>query len=182
MCGYAAQAKKKKKKKKKKPPYIKFIESQIFDINCDLRQSQSRQTVSQTGHPCTWSHVTWVWRKIIGYFVNRKHFKILLTSIKFYNVCNSCIFIVILSDTYKIKSGTIIRKRDFCGSLTYKGPRSSLCTQVPCLAVKKWNRSIITESNIFYKCIIPIIKKEYAWLLLTTTLVKNGKKRSFFCA
>ena len=30
-----------------------------------------------------------------------------------------------------------------------KGPRSSLCTQVPCLAVKKWNRSIITESNIF---------------------------------
>ena len=43
-----------------------------------------------------------------------------------------------------------------------KGPRSSLCTQVPCLAVKKWNRSIITESNIFYKCIIPIIRKEYA--------------------
>ena len=43
-----------------------------------------------------------------------------------------------------------------------KGPRSSLCTQVPCLAVKKWNRSIITESNIFHKCIIPIIRKEYA--------------------
>ena len=63
-----------------------------------------------------------------------------------------------------------------------EGPRSSLCTQVPCLAVKKWNRSIITESNIFYKCIIPIIRKEYAWLLLTTTLGKNGKKRSFFCA
>ena len=31
----------------------------------------------------------------------------------------------------------------------FKGPRSSLCTQVPYLAVKKWNRSIITESYIF---------------------------------
>ena len=30
-----------------------------------------------------------------------------------------------------------------------KGPRSYLCTQVPCIAVKKWNRSIITECNIF---------------------------------
>ena len=45
-----------------------------------------------------------------------------------------------------------------------KGPRSFLCTQVPCLAVKKWNRSIITESNIFCKYIIPIIRKEYALL------------------
>ena len=27
---------------------------------------------------------------------------------------------------------------------------------------EKWNRSIITESNIFYECIIPIIRKEYA--------------------
>ena len=63
-----------------------------------------------------------------------------------------------------------------------KGPRSSLCTQVPCLEVKKWNRSIITESNIFCKCIIPIIRKEYALLLLTTALMKNGKKRSYFCA
>ena len=40
-----------------------------------------------------------------------------------------------------------------------KGPRSSLCTQVPYLAVQKWNRSIINESNIFCKCIIPIIRK-----------------------
>ena len=46
----------------------------------------------------------------------------------------------------------MIRSKWFrCG----KGPRSSLCTQVPYLAVKKWNRSIITESNIFCKCIIP---------------------------
>ena len=67
-------------------------------------------------------------------------------------------------------------------SFKSKGPRSSLCTQVPCLAVKKWNQSIITESNIFCKCIIPIIRKEYALLLLTTTLMKNGKKRSYFCA
>ena len=63
-----------------------------------------------------------------------------------------------------------------------EGPRSSLCTQVPCLAMKKCNRSIITESNIFCKCIIPIIRKEYALLLLTTTLMKNGKKKSHFCA
>ena len=62
-----------------------------------------------------------------------------------------------------------------------EGPRLSLCTQVPCLAVKKLNRSIITESYIFCKCIIPIIRKEYTFLLLTTTLMKNGKKRSYFC-
>ena len=63
-----------------------------------------------------------------------------------------------------------------------KGPRPYLCTQVPCLAVIKWNRSIITESNIFCKSIIPIIRKEYALLLLTTTLTKIGRKRSYFCA
>ena len=63
-----------------------------------------------------------------------------------------------------------------------KRPRSSLCTQVPCLAVKKWTRSIIIERNIFCKCIIPIIRKEYALLLLTTILMKNGEKRSYFCA
>ena len=63
-----------------------------------------------------------------------------------------------------------------------KGPRSYLCTQVPYSAVKNWNRSIITESNIFCKCIIPFIRKEYALLLLTTTLMKNGKKMSYFCA
>ena len=45
---------------------------------------------------------------------------------------------------------------------TLEGPRSSLCTQVTYLAVKKWNRSIITGRDIFYKCIIPIIRKEYA--------------------
>ena len=42
-------------------------------------------------------------------------------------------------------SGAEIGNKD----LWLKGPRSSLCTQVPCLAVKKWNRNIITESNIF---------------------------------
>ena len=63
-----------------------------------------------------------------------------------------------------------------------KGPRSFLCTQVPFVVVKKWNRSIITESNIFCKCILAIIRKEYALLLLTTTLMKNGKKGSYFCA
>ena len=47
---------------------------------------------------------------------------------------------------------------------------------------KKWNCSIITESNIFCKSIITIIRKEYALLLLTTTLLKNGKKMSYFCA
>ena len=30
-----------------------------------------------------------------------------------------------------------------------KGPRSYLCTEVPYLAAKKWNRSIINESNSF---------------------------------
>ena len=61
-----------------------------------------------------------------------------------------------------------------------KGPWSYLCTQVHCLAVKKWNRSILTESNIFCKCITLIIRREYALLLLTTTLMKNGKKESYF--
>ena len=31
-----------------------------------------------------------------------------------------------------------------------KGPRFYLCTKVPCLAVKKWNRSILIESNGFF--------------------------------
>ena len=38
--------------------------------------------------------------------------------------------------------GYMWRYRNF-----FKGPRSTLCTQVPCLAVKKWNRSIITEEK-----------------------------------
>ena len=63
-----------------------------------------------------------------------------------------------------------------------KGPRFYLCTQVPFVAVNKWNRSILTESNIFCKYIISIIRKEYALLLLPTTLMKNGNKRSYFCA
>ena len=56
------------------------------------------------------------------------------------------------------------------------GPRSSLCTKVPYLAVKKWNRSIITESNIFCKCIIPIIRKEYTllfWRLLWWKIIRK---------
>ena len=38
--------------------------------------------------------------------------------------------------------------------------RSDLCSQVPYLAVKKSNRSILTESNIFCKYIIPIISEK----------------------
>ena len=41
----------------------------------------------------------------------------------------------------------------------YKGPRSSLCTQVPCLEVKKWNRSILTESNIFVNALYQLSEK-----------------------
>ena len=33
--------------------------------------------------------------------------------------------------------------------MRFQGPRFYLCTQVPFVAVKKWNRSILTESNIF---------------------------------
>ena len=33
---------------------------------------------------------------------------------------------------------------------TRKGPRFYLCTQVPYVAVKNWNRSILTGSNIFF--------------------------------
>ena len=46
--------------------------------------------------------------------------------------------------------------------------------------MKKWNRSFTTESNIFCKCIIPIIRKEYALLLLTTALMKNGEEKVIF--
>ena len=66
-------------------------------------------------------------------------------------------------------------------AITIEEPLSYLCIQVPCIAGKKLNRSILTESIIFCKCIIPI-RKEYALLLLTTTLMKSVKKRSYFCA
>ena len=111
-----------------------------------------------------------------------------VTSYLIFNVMRALICLLLLkyitqSGTTKIKEMFLVLNLQTCNidAVTHKskGPRLSLCTQVPCLAVKKWNRSIITESNIFYKCIIPIIRKEYAWLLLTTTLVKNGKKCHF---
>ena len=34
---------------------------------------------------------------------------------------------------------------------TVKGPRLYLCTQVPCLAVEKWNCSILTERYTFVR-------------------------------
>ena len=63
-----------------------------------------------------------------------------------------------------------------------KGPRFYLCTLGLYLTEKKWNRSALTESYIFFcKYIIPIIRKEYALFLNSTTLMKNGNKKSCFC-
>ena len=62
-----------------------------------------------------------------------------------------------------------------------KGPRSYLCTQVPCLAVKKWKRSILTESNIFCKSIIPIIRNEYALFFWWLVWWKMGRKCHILC-
>ena len=61
-----------------------------------------------------------------------------------------------------------------------KGPRPYLCTQVPCLAVIKWNRSIITESNIFCKSIIPIIRKEYAFTFVDDYFDENWEEKVIF--
>ena len=48
----------------------------------------------------------------------------------------------------------------------------------PQVAVKKWNRSILSESNFFCKYIISIIRKVYALILLTISSKKNGNKSS----
>ena len=49
--------------------------------------------------------------------------------------------------------------RGRCLDKGIKGPQFYLCTQVSYVAVKKWNRSILTEINTFCKYIIPIIRK-----------------------
>ena len=61
-----------------------------------------------------------------------------------------------------------------------KGPRSYLCTQVHCLAVKKWNRSILTESNIFVNASHELSEKNtpyFCWRLLWW---KWGRKSHIF--
>ena len=72
-----------------------------------------------------------------------------ITSIKSFDF--STLYTTIPHQKLKSRLATIIRNSFIHenGNRRYKGPRSSLGTQVPCLAVKKWNRSIITESNIF---------------------------------
>ena len=72
-----------------------------------------------------------------------------ITSIKSFDF--STLYTTIPYQKLKSRLAAIIRNSFIHknGHRRYKGPRSSLCTKVPCLAVKKWNRSIITESNIF---------------------------------
>ena len=59
-----------------------------------------------------------------------------------------------------------------------KGPRSYSCTQVPCLAVKKWNRIILTEiDNFFVNASYQLSEKNtpyFCWRLLWWKMGQKG--------